>query len=172
MTPGFSALVVPVPSAEFAVLDRLPATTPGVRVPAHVTLLSPFARREELSEGLLGELRSFFGDVVAFPFALSQVSAFPAGPAYLAPEPAAPFRRLTHQLARRFPEYPPYEGRFDEVVPHVTVTVLDGETTEDLQRLVDAHGVVRDQAREAELLWVTEDTLEVLAHFPFGTTAA
>jgi len=169
---GFSALLVPVPEADFAVLDRVPPGVPGPRFGAHVTLLMPFAPRPELTEGMLGELRSFFADVVPFAFGLDEVCLFPGGSVYLAPAPSAPFRRLTHQLARRFTEYPPYGGRFDDVVPHVTVTLLDGEGPEDIQRLVSAHGAVRGQAREAELVWVSGDDVEVLAHFPFGTAAA
>ena len=40
---------------------------------------------------------------------------------YLAPEPDAPFRRLTAALASAFPDYPPYEGAHEEVIPHLTV---------------------------------------------------
>ena len=40
---------------------------------------------------------------------------------YLAPDPAAPFSALTDGIFRAFPDYPPFEGKFDTVVPHVTV---------------------------------------------------
>ena len=46
------------------------------------------------------------------------------GTVYLAPSPAAPFRQLTHELFRRFPEHPPYGGAFDDVVPHLSVPWL------------------------------------------------
>jgi hypothetical protein len=31
------------------------------------------------------------------------------------------FRSLTQLVWRAFPAYPPFEGRFDEVVPHLTI---------------------------------------------------
>jgi hypothetical protein len=40
---------------------------------------------------------------------------------YLAPTPDQPFRALTGEMARRWPEAPPYEGQFTEVIPHLTV---------------------------------------------------
>ena len=41
---------------------------------------------------------------------------------YLAPEPADPFSRLTAAVAARFPDHPPYEGAFEVVIPHLTIT--------------------------------------------------
>ncbi len=171
----FSALVVPVPSMDWLVLDRRPATD-GLRVPAHVTVIAPFVPPDEISDGHLGELETLFSDVVPFSFTLDQTAEFPEGIVYLAPEPATPFRQLTHALARAFPEYPPYEGRFETVVPHVTVPVLDGESAEDVERLVEAHraehGSVRVYAQEAQLLVVRGNDLTVRADFPFGMAAA
>lgn len=40
---------------------------------------------------------------------------------YLVPEPAAPLIRLTEAIAGRWPEAPPYGGRFAEIVPHLTI---------------------------------------------------
>ena len=170
----FSALLVPVPAAEWLVAGRPldSGYAAGLVVPAHLTLLAPFAPRDELTDGVVTELDGLFADVVPFPFELSRASRFPEGPAYLAPDPPAPFRHLVNELGRAFPEYPPYEGRFDEVVPHVTVPLRNGEGLDDLQRLVDDHGPVRALAAEAQLVWVDGEGVEVVAHFPFGTTAA
>ena len=171
----FSALVVPVPSVDWLVLDRRPAGE-GLAVPAHVTLISPFVSPDHLDEGLLAELRDLFSDVVPFSFTLEQTAQFPDGTVYLAPEPAAPFRQLTHALARAFPEYPSDESRFQTVVPHVTVPVRDGETAEDIEALVAArrseHGAPRGYAQETQLLGVSETAVRTLAEFPFGMAAA
>ncbi|SPF07190.1 hypothetical protein SMA5143A_8038 [Streptomyces sp. MA5143a] len=43
------------------------------------------------------------------------------GVLYLAPEPDAGFRSLTEAIVERWPEYPPFGGQFDDVVPHLTV---------------------------------------------------
>jgi hypothetical protein len=164
-TGSLSGLVVPVPAAAWVVGD-------GAAVPAHVTLVAPFLPREELTEGLVGELTTLFADVVPFSFDLDEVCAFPSGVVYLAPHPAAPFRQLTAELTRRFPEHPPYGGRFTDIVPHLTVPLLDGESLHDVERRVRAHGPVRAQATQAQLLWVSEGGYEVVAVFPFGTAAA
>jgi 2'-5' RNA ligase len=170
----FTALVVPVPAADWLVAGRpmRDGYAAGLVVPAHVTLVVPFVAPEQLTDGVVTELAGLFGDVVPFPFELAQASRFPEGPVYLAPDPAAPFRHLVGELGRAFPEHPPYEGRFDGVVPHLTVPLRDGEEMGDLQRLVDDEGPVRALAAEAELLRVDDEGISVVAHFPFGTTAA
>lgn len=40
---------------------------------------------------------------------------------YLVPGPDTQLRRLTEVIADRWPEAPPYGGRFAEIVPHLTV---------------------------------------------------
>lgn len=40
---------------------------------------------------------------------------------YLAPTPDQPFRALTESIAKRWPQAPPYAGKFTEVIPHLTV---------------------------------------------------
>ena len=45
--------------------------------------------------------------------------------AYLAPEPPEPFARLTEAIAERWPNYPPYEGIHEVVIPHLTVAYGD-----------------------------------------------
>lgn len=170
----FSALVIPVPEAGWLLQDRVAgpeSMATGLHLPAHLTLLVPFAGRAQLTDAVLADLDDLFADVVPFGFKLDQVCRFPGGTVYLAPEPAAPFRLLTHELSRMFPALPPYGGRFDEVVPHLTVPLADGETEDDIARLVSAHGPLVGHARQAELWWIDED-VEVFAEFPFGTTAA
>ncbi len=160
-----SALVVPVPAAAWVVGDAAP-------VPAHVTLLAPFLPRPALTEGLLTELAALFSDVLPFPFDLDEVCAFPSGVVYLAPHPPTPFRQLTAELVRRFPEHPPYGGEFSDVVPHLTVPLLEGESLADVERRVRDHGPLQGLATEVELLWVTDRGYELVASFPFGTAAA
>jgi hypothetical protein len=174
VTTALSGLVVPVTAAERVLGDRTqqPARPVQPVLPAHVTLLAPFLPREELTGGLVAELEALFADVVPFAFALDEVCAFPSGIVYLAPQPPAPFRQLTMALTRRFPEHPPYGGQFPELVPHLTVPLGDGESVADVERRVLEEGPVQGLATEAELWWVTDEGREVVAVFPFGTTAA
>ena len=176
-----SLLMIPVPEAEDVVRPRLarrspahlPAGPEGEEVVvAHVTLLGPFADLAALDDGVLSELHTFFGDVVPFGFVLTGVSQFPEGATYLTPEPVAPFHQLTLELARRFPEYPPYEGAFDDVVPHLSVPLPDDEDPDALRHHLARRLPIRAYAREAVLYWWEPGASRVLETFPFGTTAA
>ncbi len=142
-----SVLVVPVPELQ-ARVHR-----------AHVALLSPFATKAELTDGLLGEVEQFFADCVPWWFQLAEVAVLPNGTTYVAPDPAAPFRSLGHELGRRFPEYSSGVGGFD--VPHVEVP--EGFRLE---------APVTAYAASAALWWFEDDVPAELVAFPFGTTAA
>lgn len=117
-----TALVVRVPEAEPAVREwrgRLDhAASEGV--PAHVTVLFPFLPASGIDSAALAILGEVFGRHRSFEVAFERCGRLP-GLLYLAPEPDAPFRRLTEAVVDRWPETPPYGGRFDDVVPHLTV---------------------------------------------------
>lgn len=127
---------------------------------AHITLLAPFT--DQPTDGELAELEDFFAEQAVFDFELTGVSQFPGGEHYLVPEPAARFSRLSHALQRLFPEYPPYEGRFELLVPHLTIP--DDAVVGPLP--------LRSQAREATLLRRDGDLVAELASFPLGSSAA
>jgi hypothetical protein len=172
-----SLLTVPVPDLDAVMRPRLVEKFPEL-VPAapedhvaHVTLLSPFVAREDLTPGVLAELRRFFADVTPFPFTLTELSMFPRGEVYLAPSPSAPFRQLALGLARRFPEHLSLSGTF-EVVPHVVVPTLGDESLEQLGDLLTTVLPVTTYAQEAALTWSEPGASETLEVFPFGTTAA
>ncbi len=178
MAMPHSAVQIPVPDLEPVVRARLERLSPEV-VPtdpddtvAHITLLGPFVDLSHLTEGVLDELERFFGDVTAFDFQLTGIHTFPGGTVYLSPSPAAPFRHLTHELSRLFPEHPPYDGAFDDVVPHLTVPVPDGESTESLEFELGSRFPISTYAREAALFWWEPGASRTIATFPFGTSAA
>lgn len=171
-------LMVPVPELDTVVRRRLALADPE-HLPlqdddaaAHVTLLTPFGGREELTEGVLAELRRFFADVTPFDYRLTRVSRFPGGSVYLTPEPAAPFRKLTLGLTRRFPEHPPWAGTFDEVVPHLDVPLLPDEDVADVEAELADRLPLTVQARQAALSWWEDGACGTLETFPFGTSAA
>ncbi|MGN6252421.1 MAG: 2'-5' RNA ligase family protein [Marmoricola sp.] len=148
--PVIAGIVVPVPELE------------GFVPWAHITLLTPFGRDAEPSADEIAEVARFCADVTPFDFALTELAAFPSGSRYLCPAPAATFSRLTHRLHRLFPEYPPYAGSFDVVVPHLTVP-----SEVELPALpLPCH------ARVAALLHHDENGFNVRETFPFGTRAA
>jgi 2'-5' RNA ligase len=130
-----SALIVEVPEAEPLVGDwRAKHDWSAQRgVPAHITVLYPFVPTEKVDERLHADLRELFARHQAFPFSLPRVARFPEV-AWLAPDPSEPFTGLISAVASRFPDYPPYEGMHEEVIPHLTVA----EGAVDLQDAVDA----------------------------------
>ena len=118
-----TALVVEV-SEPASIVDgwrkRTCADKPSIGVPAHVTLLFPFVPAERLDDRLLAELDALFARFDPFAVVFAQTDRFPTT-LYLRPEPAQPFVGLTEAIVARYPEHPPYEGAFDEIVPHLTV---------------------------------------------------
>ena len=70
---------------------------------------------------MLGDLRELFRHEHAFRFTLASVRRFDSAVLYLAPKPADPFVRLTMTIWSRYPDRPPYGGRYRDVVPHLTV---------------------------------------------------
>jgi 2'-5' RNA ligase len=90
-------------------------------MPAHVTVLYPFMAPALITGEVLGELTELLGTFASFDFSLSEVRWFDQRVVYLAPSPEESFRQLTATVSAQFPQYPPYEGAFSDVVPHVTV---------------------------------------------------
>jgi 2'-5' RNA ligase len=113
---------VPVPEAEPLVgaarAEHDPVAAAGM--PAHVTVLYPFAPPRRIDAAMEQALARLFAAAEPFEFELRGVGRFP-GVVFLAPEPARPFVALTELVHQRWPSWPPYRGAFAEVVPHLTV---------------------------------------------------
>ncbi|HET9500230.1 MAG TPA: 2'-5' RNA ligase family protein [Marmoricola sp.] len=148
--PVITGVVVMVPQAR--------AITPH----AHITLLAPFGRESTPTSGELDEVARFFAEQAPFAFRLTDVCTFPSGIRYLSPEPAARFSRLTQGLHRLFPEYPPYRGEFDIVVPHLTIP----------EDAVVGPLPLAGHLREATLLHSDHGDVTELASFPLGASVA
>ncbi|MGA4995080.1 2'-5' RNA ligase family protein [Nonomuraea bangladeshensis] len=89
-------------------------------VPAHVTVLVPFLDLDRLDAATMDDLRALIGERGPFTVRFDRCGRFPDA-LYLAPTPDRPFRELTEAVAARWPEAPPYGGRFADIVPHLTV---------------------------------------------------
>jgi hypothetical protein len=129
---------------------------------AHVSVLAPFGKEADPTPGELADVEDFFAEEAPFDFRLTEVCTFPDGTRYLSPDPASRFSRLTHGLHQLFPEYPPYEGQFDIVVPHLTIP----EDARIGELPIHAH------ARAATLVRIEDGVFTEVATFPFGTSAA
>lgn len=136
MTELRSALIVAVPEAGRAVdgwRERTSTAKPSSGVPAHVTLLFPFVPVPEIDGALLAELRELFGRFQNFSFELRELRRFPSV-LYLAPEPPGPFVQMTETLVASYPDFPPYGGIFESVVPHLTVAEGEPELLDEAER--------------------------------------
>jgi 2'-5' RNA ligase superfamily len=120
-------------------------------VPAHITLLYPFAPTEKVDVPLLSDLRDLFAEQAAFGYRLPRVDRF-SDVAWLAPEPAEPFEELIALIVSRYPEYPPYEGAHDVVIPHLTVAEGERELQDEVEAALTPHLPLAAEAREVTLL--------------------
>jgi 2'-5' RNA ligase len=165
-----SALVIEVPEAEPLVSEwRAQYDWSAQRgVPAHITILYPFAPTERIDDELQAELTELFAAGSGFSFDLPRVARFP-DVAWLAPEPNEPFKALMAAVVARFPEYPPYEGIHDEVIPHLTVAEGDAELQDRVEAALAEHLPIAARASDVSLL--VEDDAERwsrLVRFPLG----
>ncbi|MFD7787657.1 2'-5' RNA ligase family protein [Streptomyces nojiriensis] len=119
---GQTGLIVRIPEAEPAVRawrERLdPSAQAGV--PAHVTVLFPFLDESRIDALVYSALADMLGGHQGFDLWFESCGRLPEV-LYLVPEPDTQLRRLTEAIADRWPEAPPYGGRFVELVPHLTI---------------------------------------------------
>jgi len=118
-----SALIIPVPEVESLVRtwrERLdPSCTRGI--PAHITVLFPFAHPADLDDELIQSLDEYFSRMNNFDFGFTSLAWFDDRVVYLEPNPDTVFRNMTRELLNQFPQYLPYGGKYDEPTPHLTV---------------------------------------------------
>ena len=74
-----------------------------------------------IDPAVLAELADLFAAVSRFRFRLDHTDWFGDDVLWLAPRDPAPFRALTEAVHRAYPAYPPFEGQFSDVIPHLTV---------------------------------------------------
>ena len=126
--PVEAALVILVPEVKpFVSRFRLkydPSAAKGV--PAHITINYPFLPGINPDANIDRELKELFEQTHPFQFTISQLGRFP-DVLYLAPEPDTPLKQLADLVANRFPASPPYEGAFEEIIPHLTVAQSEDE---------------------------------------------
>jgi 2'-5' RNA ligase len=152
-----TALVIPIPEADarFGELRRRFAPNAALDVPAHVTILFPFMPPELVDDGVRRRLSRLFKRHSPFRCVLNRVGRFPAS-AYLAPAFPAPFVDLTAAVAREFPDYPPYAGAHDTIVPHLTIATGDPESAgvaeQELRAALDRDGPVSTHCGSVRLL--------------------
>ena len=170
-----TALISRVPEAEpFIGRFRERFDPPARRnVPAHVTILYPFMPPGDVDEGVLEQLRIAIDAVPNFAFRLAETRRFDVGSLYLAPNPGESFTRLTNNVHRAFPDYPPFGGKFDTVVPHVTVAHGDPQTLGEVDialRIALPPGGIAARCSEVVLIENTTGIWQPMRTFALGRT--
>ena len=166
-----SALAIPVPEAEPLVQAWRARYDPSAAlgVPAHITLLVPFLPPARIDGQVVEDLRTFFAGAAPIGFRLARLARFP-DVLYLAPEPDTPFTQLITELARRYPETPPYGGVFKEVIPHLTVAhSADRRVLDDIANALAGFTPIEAFAAEVWLVVQDQDGRWHTSHrFPLG----
>jgi 2'-5' RNA ligase len=175
MLPLQSVLVVLVPAAEQLVGSYRKKYDPSAAagMPAHITLLYPFKPPDEVNEAVLHDLAECFAHFEGFDFSLAAIRRFDPEVLYLAPEPDEPFRQLTLAMRDRFPETPPYGGKYSSIVPHLTVAQVAeeqqfGQIAIEFARIARGRLPIRASATEVVLMDTRAGSWQIRASFKIG----
>jgi hypothetical protein len=140
-------------------------------IPLSITLLYPFAPREELDEDQLQMLRTFFASRHPLSFDIARVAQWLDGSraVYGVPEPEQALRSTMRALWELFPEFPPYGGA-DDPPPHASLTLVGGDATlADVEARLEGILPAHFHVQEAVLMEEHEpDVWRVRETFPFG----
>lgn len=163
-----TALIITVPEAEAAVGEWRGRYDPSASfsVPAHVTVLFPWIPALQLDEATLADLRHLMAEFEPFEAEFDRIERVPEV-IWLRPSPDATFRALTDAVWRHWPDHPPYEGRFDDVIPHLTIA--EGEVAdmpEAIENSIRPHLPIRTLVTEVELIRFGSGTWSVTDRFP------
>jgi len=102
-------------------LRRASVDDAGRGVPAHLTLLYPFAESGDVGPGVRRTLASIASRHDPFHYEQLRMATWP-DTIYVAVAPEGPFARLQRDLQAAFAEYPIYgRGAGFRFVPHVTI---------------------------------------------------
>jgi len=91
-------------------------------IPPHVTLAFPFLPLAMITDEVVHQLTALFNETPPFDFELGRVKWFATEVVYLEPTKSDAFRSITEAIQDAFPEFHPYEGAFESVIPHVTLS--------------------------------------------------
>jgi len=151
--------------------DELYPERVAENIPLSITLLYPFAPREELTEDELRMLRRFFVSRQPLSFDIARVAQWKEGSraVYGVPEPEAALRSTMRALWELFPEYPPYGGA-DDPPPHASLTLVGGDATlAHVEARLEGVLPVHFDVQEAVLMEEHEpEVWRLRATFPFG----
>jgi 2'-5' RNA ligase len=170
-----TALICRVPEAEPFIGSYRERFDPPARrnVPAHVTILYPFMPPTDVDDGVIAQLREVAQSVPTFAYRLADTQRFSIGSLYLAPNPETSFTQLIESVYRAFPDYPPFGGKFETVVPHVTVAHGDPQTLGEIDialRIALPPGGIAARCSDMILIENTTGVWQTMQTFLLGET--
>ncbi|WP_345524228.1 2'-5' RNA ligase family protein [Nocardioides conyzicola] len=171
-------MIIPVGAAEAAVSKhriRLDLAA-SWGVPAHVTVVFPFLPPSEVDHDVVSRLAGVFAAASTFVCSFETCEWFGDDVLWLAPDRDQQFRDLTVRVVSEFPDYPPYGGQFDDVVPHLTVGESQYGTVAELRAAAaDVSSQLPIAARIDHALLVAgtdrPGTWHTLARLPLGAAS-
>jgi 2'-5' RNA ligase len=169
-----TALICRVPEAEPFIGHHRQRFDPPARrnVPAHVTVLYPFMEPAKVDDAVYAELGAIARSIPCFDYRLRDLRRFPSS-LYLQPDPYASFAGLTQAVHRAFPDYPPFAGKFDVVVPHVTIAHGDEPQLCEIEvelRIALPGAGIRARCEEMVLIENTTGVWQPLRTFALGVS--
>ncbi|GAA3579994.1 2'-5' RNA ligase family protein [Amycolatopsis ultiminotia] len=169
--PGTSALVVELPAAG-GLLALAAEVDPGLvrpGLPPHVTALYPFLPAAQLTEAVDEAVRAVAAAHQPVDVRLTEPVTAPGFVAAAAPA----LQPLADAVCERWPDVPPYGGRFGPRPP-VHLTIAMGGTDEQRATVTERAAAalpVTDRAEKLHLVVLTEQGWQLRLSAPLGTPA-
>lgn len=175
---GHTVLLIPVPAFEPFVRARWEHYDPTwtsrdpAFVHAHITVLSPFVTEPTAAD--LATAAGLAAGARPTEVRFEQVAAFPDGILHVVPDPVAPFAALTAAAESAFPQCPPYEGRFDELVPHLTLDhEMTGQSVDSVTAALADSSIgplpLTARVEHLDLQWYAEGECRLMARWRLGS---
>ncbi|MDN5805887.1 MAG: 2'-5' RNA ligase family protein [Brevibacterium sp.] len=129
--------------------------------------MGPFVDLGDVDASLIGAVRRILKPHKTFDFRLTSVGNF-GDLKYLAPDPTEPFIQLTQTFVAAFPQWPPYEGAFNKIIPHLSIG--DSLSAPEVSAVEECLPITAT-ATEVTLTWWSDDAAEteVIERFPLST---
>jgi 2'-5' RNA ligase len=166
-SPSGIAVPIALPPRLTAIRDRWDLAA-SLGAGPHVTALYPFAPAVGLTDEIRDGLARIATAVEPFDVRFERARRFP-GVVWVEPVPGGPFLEMTRAIAAQWPDWPPYGGLFDTVIPHLTIAESEVAPLDELASTVEAELPFEARADRLEL-WLQDDGGRWRPHwvFPFG----
>ncbi|AUW93790.1 2'-5' RNA ligase family protein [Sulfobacillus sp. hq2] len=172
-----NALIIPVALPDALEAFRLQSDPSARQLPAHVTVHFPFAD-EPKSRIVAPQLKRLLGKMAPFRIYFDNMGRFEMPNEmilYLKVTVTPELMTLFETIWQKFRTYPPYEGKHQEIIPHITMARVNpataGAVEARLTHLVEQHrSALFWDISEVEWVNVQQGVpgCRILGSFPLG----